>query len=80
MMSAREVSYDVDGMTMAAYLARPQGKAAGPAVLIGHDGVGLDKYQRSRADDLAARGYVVLAMDYHGGQLFFGRPEAMLAR
>src|SRR5580700_2709414 len=80
MMSAREISYDVDDMTMVAYLARPPGKGPAPAVLIGHDGVGLDKYQRARADDLAARGYVVLAMDYHGGQLFFGKPEAMLAR
>jgi dienelactone hydrolase len=49
-------------------------------VLIGHDGVGLDDYQRGRADDLAAHGYVALAMDYHGGQTFFGKPEAMLAR
>ena len=34
MMSAREVSYNVDGMTMVAYLARPQGKGPGPAVLL----------------------------------------------
>jgi dienelactone hydrolase len=80
MIATRDVSYDVDGLTMIAHLARPRGEGPWPAVLIGHDGIGLDDYQRRRADDLAARGYAALAMDYHGGQLFTGRPEAMLAR
>src|SRR5699024_5281493 len=43
-------------------------------------GIGLHEYQRDRADNLAERGYVALAMDYHGGQLFSGDPDAMLAR
>ena len=80
MNSTREVIYNADGLTMVAYLARPDGEGPWPAVLIGHDGVGLESYQRSRADDLAAHGYVALAMDYHGGESFLGRPEAMLAR
>jgi dienelactone hydrolase len=80
MSTAREVTYGADGLTMVGYLAQPHGEGPWPAVLIGHDGIGLDDYQRRRADDLAARGYVALAMDYHGGQLFSGRPEAMLAR
>ncbi|WP_231743189.1 dienelactone hydrolase family protein [Mycobacterium sp. GA-2829] len=80
MSLTREVTYDVDGLTMVAHLALPAGEGPWPAVLIGHDGVGLEDYQRSRADDLATQGYVALAMDYHGGEVFFGRPEAMLAR
>ncbi|MBB3603793.1 dienelactone hydrolase [Mycolicibacterium sp. BK556] len=80
MSASREVTYDVDGLTMVAHLALPPGVGPWAAVLIGHDGIGLDDYQRRRADDLAARGYAALAMDYHGGELFFGRPEAMLAR
>jgi dienelactone hydrolase len=79
-VTTTRVSYDADGLTMAAHLARPHGEGPWPAVLIGHDGVGLDDYQRGRADDLAAHGYVALAMDYHGGQTYFGKPEAMLAR
>ncbi|WP_156681027.1 dienelactone hydrolase family protein [Sphingomonas profundi] len=79
-ITANEISYDADGLKMTAHLARPLGGDRWPAVLIGHDGVGLDDYQRGRADDLAAHGYVALAMDFHGGQTFFGRPEAMLAR
>lgn len=74
------VFYEADGLNMVAHLARPIGEASCPAVLIGHDGVGLDEYQKSRADDLATHGYIALAMDFHGGQTFFGRPEAMLAR
>lgn len=80
MSATREVSYDADGMTMVAHLALPPGEGPWPTVLIGHDGIGLEDYQRSRADDLAARGYAALAMDYHGGQVFTGQPEAMLAR
>ena len=75
-----QVFYDADGLNMVAHLAQPHGDGPWPAVLIGHDGVGLDDYQRSRADDLAAHGYVALAMDFLGGQTFFGRPEAMLAQ
>ncbi|WP_406855233.1 dienelactone hydrolase family protein [Alsobacter sp. KACC 23698] len=79
-ISTRDIAYQVDGLGMVAHLARPSGQGPWPAVLIGHDGVGLDAYQRSRADDLAAHGYLALAMDYHGGQTYFGRPDAMLAR
>lgn len=80
MIATRELTYDVDGLTMVGHLAQPDGPGPWPAVLIGHDGVGLDEYQRQRADDLAAHGYVALAMDYHGGEVFFDRPDAMLAR
>ncbi len=80
MVVTREVTYDVDGLTMVAHLSLPDGQGPWPAVLIGHDGIGLDDYQRGRADDLADHGYVALAMDYHAGRTYFGEPEAMLAR
>jgi dienelactone hydrolase len=80
MITTRELNYDVDGLGMIAHLAQPDGPGPWPAVLIGHDGVGLDEYQRKRADDLAAHGYLTMAMDYHGGEVFFDRPDAMLAR
>lgn len=80
MARTRDIAYDVDGLTMISHLAVPDGDGPWPAVLIGHDGIGLDDYQRRRADDLAARGLIALAIDYHGGQVFFGKPDAMLAR
>ncbi|QTD57343.1 dienelactone hydrolase family protein [Parasphingorhabdus cellanae] len=80
MITTREVTYVVDGLRMIAHLAQPDSPGPWPAVLIGHDGVGLEEYQRQRADDLAAHGYLALAMDYHGGEVFFDQPAAMLAR
>lgn len=76
----REIIYEVDGLRMVGHLAQPNGQGPWPAILLGHDGIGLDDYQRQRADDLAEHGYIALAMDYHGGQLYFGRPDEMLAR
>lgn len=80
MVVVREVTYDVDGLTMIAHLAHPDGEGPWPAVLIGHDGVGLEHYQRRRADILAERGYVAFALDYHAGKTYFGQPQAMLNR
>jgi dienelactone hydrolase len=80
MIATREVTYDADGLRMIGHLAQPDSPGPWPAVLIGHDGVGLDEYQRQRADDLAAHGYLAFAMDYHGGEVFFDRPDEMLAR
>ncbi len=80
MTETREITYDIDGSRMTGHLALPSGQGPWPAVLIGHDGIGLEEYQRGRADQLAERGYIALAMDYHAGRTYFGDPEAMLAR
>jgi len=80
MVITREVTYRADDLAMVGHLARPDGAGPHPAVLIGHDGIGLDDYQRSRADDLAERGYIAFAMDYHAGRTYFGEPQAMLDR
>ncbi|MEU0498587.1 dienelactone hydrolase family protein [Mycobacterium sp. NPDC006124] len=80
MSVTQDVTYTVDGMTMVGHLARPDGAGPWPAVLIGHDGVGLDAYQRRRADILADHGFVAFAMDYHGGRTYFGQPQEMLDR
>jgi dienelactone hydrolase len=37
-----------------------------PAVLVAHEGPGLDEHARSAADRLAALGYVAFALDYNG--------------
>ncbi|MEV3902085.1 dienelactone hydrolase family protein [Mycobacterium sp. NPDC050551] len=80
MIVTREITYEADGLTMIAHLAQPSGTGPSPAVLIGHDGIGLEDYQRSRADILAEHGFIALAMDYHAGQTYFGDPQGMLAR
>jgi dienelactone hydrolase len=65
-----DVAYDVDGATMVGSLALPDGDGVCPAVLIAHEGNGLDDYQKARAGRYADLGYVAFALDYHGG----GRP------
>lgn len=67
MVTTREIEYPADGTTMVGRLALPDGGAPRPAVLIAHEGPGLDDYQRGRADRFAELGYVAFALDYHGG-------------
>lgn len=78
--TATEIEYEADGRTMIGRLAVPAGEGRHPAVLLAHEGPGLDDHQRSRADQLAELGYVAFALDYQGG----GRPmtdrQAMMAR
>jgi len=78
MVTTREITYDADGRRQFAHLARPEGPGPWPAVLIGHEGIGLNDYQRRRADTLAGHGYLALALDYHGGR-WFSDPREMLA-
>jgi dienelactone hydrolase len=69
-MTTTDIAYEVDGTTMVGRLALPEGEGPRPAVLIAHEGNGLDDYQKSRPERFAALGYVAFALDYHGG----GRP------
>jgi dienelactone hydrolase len=66
----RDIAYEVEGLEMIGRLALPDGSDRRPAVLIAHEGNGLDDFQKTRADRFAELGYVALALDYHGG----GRP------
>ena len=53
-------------------LALPDGENTRPAVLIAHEGPGLDEHQKDRASRFAEMGYGAFALDYHGG----GKPLA----
>src|ERR1700694_2581150 len=70
MVRTRDIGYTADGSKMIGRLALPEGQGKRPAVLIAHEGGGLDEYQKSRAERFANLGYVTFALDYHGG----GRP------
>jgi dienelactone hydrolase len=67
-----DITYDVDGTTLVGRLAVPDGPGRRPAVLIAHEGNGLDDVQKDRAARFADLGYVAFALDYHGG----GQPLA----
>lgn len=44
-MTGRDIEYRVDGLTMSGRLALPDGTGPRPAVLIAHEGNGLDEFQ-----------------------------------
>jgi dienelactone hydrolase len=71
-----DVSYEADGLQLVGYLALPDRTDPGPAVLIAHEGPGLDDHAKSRARRLAELGYACFALDYNGG----GKPMAELSQ
>jgi len=70
MVASREVIYDADNRRMVGTLALPDGTDQRPAVLIAHEGPGLDDHAKALATRLAELGYVAFALDYNGE----GRP------
>jgi dienelactone hydrolase len=63
----RAVPYEHNGAKLEGYLAYDdsvQGKR--PGVLVVHEWWGLNEYARSRAEQLAAMGYVAFALDMYG--------------
>jgi dienelactone hydrolase len=67
MVTVKDIEYTVDGSTMVGRLAFPDDRDIRPAVLIAHEGPGLDDYQKGRAERFAELGYVAFALDYQGG-------------
>jgi len=76
----KDIQYSADGTAMVGRLALPDGDDKRPAVLIAHEGLGLDDYQKTRAGRLAELGYVAFALDYHGGGKPLDDRDEMMAR
>jgi len=61
------IEYQLDGVTFHGHLARPaEDGARRPGVLVAPEWWGLNPYARRRAEQLAALGYVALAIDMYG--------------
>ncbi|MDX5379099.1 MAG: dienelactone hydrolase family protein [Halomonas sp.] len=68
--------YSTGGETYQGYLARNvNDETPRPAVLVVHEWWGLDEYARARADQLAALGFVALAVDMYGGGQVATHPD-----
>ncbi len=80
MVTTRDIEYDIDGTVMIGRLALPDGEGVRPAVLIAHEGPGLDDHQKDRASRFAELGYVAFALDYHGGGTLVTDRDEMMAR
>jgi len=65
---SRDYAYRFDGKEHVGFVAYPTSPAAGPrpGALIGHQWTGVQEMERSRAEELAARGFVVLVPDVYG--------------
>lgn len=58
------------------YLARPDDTGEYPGIVMIHEWWGLNKNIRDMAEKLASQGYVVIAVDLHGGQVATTPEEA----
>jgi dienelactone hydrolase len=69
-----DIEYEVDDRRMVGHLAFDEHRIGSrPAVLLCHEGPGLDDHVKGRAVRLAGLGYVAFALDYHGG----GQPHPL---
>lgn len=77
-MRIEDIEYPVGGARMLGHLAidaeRP---GLRPAVLVCHEGPGLDEHAKGRAERLAGLGYAAFALDYHGEGKPLARDEMM---
>lgn len=69
-MQTIDLEYHHDGRRYVGLLATPDGDQPAPAVLVCHEGPGLDDHAKGIAIRLADLGFVAFALDYHGD----GRP------
>lgn len=72
----RTVEYRSGDVEVPALLAQPPGAGSHPGVLFVHGRSGLNDGVRAHAERLAARGFVVLAPDYHSGRMIAENPVA----
>jgi carboxymethylenebutenolidase len=82
-LTSSEIKYaSTDGTAISAYITRPKGNEAHPAVLVVHEWDGIKEQIRDVARRLAKAGYVALAPDLlsrYGGTSSFSTEEAAIA-
>jgi dienelactone hydrolase len=61
-----DIEYHHDGVRYVGHLALPDGEEIVPAVLVCHEGPGLDEHAKGMAVRLADLGFAAFALDYHG--------------
>ena len=58
MNMGQHISYELEGVTYIGYLALPEGNDKAPGVLVCHEGPGISENTFTKADRLAALGFV----------------------
>jgi dienelactone hydrolase len=73
-MHIEDIRYEVNGESMLGHLAFDDHRTGlKPAILVSHEGPGLDGHAKAVVEKLAGMGYIAFALDYHGN----GEPLAM---
>ncbi|MBC8042822.1 MAG: dienelactone hydrolase family protein [Rhizobacter sp.] len=72
----KTVKYKSGKDDVSGYLAMPEKKGTYPAVIMVHEWNGLNDWVKAQADDLASKGYVVLAVDLYRGKVGKTKEEA----
>ena len=67
-MPTTTIDYTADGLAMKGHLATNDAPGLRPGILVFPEAFGLGAHAKSRAERLAALGYVALAGDLHGNQ------------
>jgi carboxymethylenebutenolidase len=67
--SGQEVSFPAGGETVHGMLYLPAGGGVHPAVVVVHEWWGLTPWMKQQAKELAAQGYVALAVDLYRGRV-----------
>lgn len=75
--SGQEVTFPAGGETVHGMLYLPQGGGAHPAVVVVHEWWGLTGWVKDQARELAAQGYVALAVDLYRGKVTTNPQVAM---
>ena len=80
-MSDELVRYEADGLAMVSHLYLPKTASdrRAPGVLVFPEAFGLGDHAKSRAERLAALGYVALACDIHGDGKIIGSLDEIMA-
>jgi len=77
-MHVEDIEYSYDGLRLVGQLAVDDSREGSrPAVLIAHEGGGLDDHAKSRAVRLAELGYVAFALDYYGDGVALAPDQVM---
>ena len=78
-MQIEEIQYQADGRDLVGtFVVDDMAPGPKPAVLVCHEGPGMDDHVKGRAIRLASLGYAAFALDYHGGGGAIPLDEAMV--
>ena len=77
-MRVEDIEYEADGIRLLGHLAVDDTRTGPrPAVLIAHEGPGLDDHAKETAERLAGMGYAAFALDYNGDGALLPRERMM---